>query len=102
MKGNEFSEIRKRMGLRQHEIANVFKVSRETVVRWETKEGGYGEVPLLASEALLRLESNPDQIEAIKVLRPPRRIFPYEERIARKIQRIRKAGEKEDDTRNYD
>lgn len=91
MKGVEFREIRKNIGLRQHEIAAVFKVARDTVINWEAKES----VPVLASEALLRLAGNQDQIDAIKRLRPKRKGTSRADRVKAMLQKIRDAEEDE-------
>jgi transcriptional regulator with XRE-family HTH domain len=88
MKGCEFRELRKKTGLRQSEVAEILKVTRETVVHWETKNGGQWEVSVGWSEAMLGLSRDIRRFESIKRNRKPRKTVPMTEKIARRLRKI--------------
>jgi transcriptional regulator with XRE-family HTH domain len=88
MKGCEFRDLRKRSGLRQSEVADALRVTRETVVHWETKDGGQWEVPFGWSEAMIGLSRDISKVSAIKKNRKPRKTVPMTEKIARRLRKI--------------
>jgi DNA-binding XRE family transcriptional regulator len=95
MKGCEFRVLRKQIGLRQVEVAGALKVTRETIVHWETKDKGEWEIPFGWSEAMKLLSKDIGMIKNIKKARVPRRTLPYTERIARRVRKIEEAISKE-------
>ena len=95
MKGCEFRILRKINGLRQSEVAVALRVTRETVVHWETKDKGEWEIPFGWSEAMRALAKDMKRVYEIKKARIPRKTLPYTERIARRVRKIEEAISKE-------
>jgi|GEM_PF-4291029 transcriptional regulator with XRE-family HTH domain len=91
MKGCEFRLLRKQIGLRQSEVAEALRVTRETVVHWENKNNGDWELPFGWSETMKMLAKNIKKVNAIKRSRLPRKTILLTERIARRLRKMENA-----------
>jgi DNA-binding XRE family transcriptional regulator len=91
MDGVEFRTLRKRAGLRQHEVAEVFQVTRETIVNWERRNNGRWRIPPIYSIHFEDLVKDEGRIDEIKSQRPPTKFTDRERRTAYRLRKIRAA-----------
>lgn len=74
--GEVFKFIRKAVGMKASELAELLGVAAETISRWETgeREVDRGAFALLADIARERLEGRASTLGMLKALRAPRRL----------------------------